>query len=173
MFLTLASRTCFPIMCKLSSISNSLSMTSLVTNCKYLHISSQVNAKLYSEKHEWVELVENSSDEVRVGITKYAADALGDVVFAQLPEVGEVLESGDECGALESVKAASELYSPVSGTVSGSNARVEDKPALINTSAEESAWLFQLQLSKVGELASLMDKEKYQKYLQSVTDDLD
>lgn len=160
-------------MCRLGSISSRLCRPSLVTSCKYFHISSEVQAKLYSDKHEWVELLENSTDQVKVGITKYAADALGDVVYAQLPEVGSELGAGDECGALESVKAASEIYSPVSGTVSAANECVEDKPALINTSAEESAWLFQLQLSKVEELDSLMDKEKYQKYLQSVTDDLD
>ena len=126
---------------------------------------------LYSVK--WLELAENSTDQVKVGITKYAADPLGDVVHAQLPEDCEVQVTDDECGALKCVKAASKIYSPVSGTVRAASEGVEDKPALINTSDEESAWLFQLKLCKVEKLGSLMDKQKYQKYLQSVTDDFD
>ena len=121
---------------------------------------------LYSDK--WAELAENSTDQVKVGITKYAADPLGDVVHAQLPEVCDVLGTDDECGALECVKAASEIYSPVSGTVSTASEGVEDKPAHINTSSEESAWLFQLQLCKVEKQGSLTDKQKYQKHLQTV-----
>jgi len=169
MFFTVMSRTCFSTICRLGSITSS----SQLTSCRFLQTSSEVHAKLYSDKHEWVELVENSADHVRVGITKYAADALGDVVYAQLPEVGEVFSAGDECGALESVKAASEIFSPVSGTVLSSNEEVEEKPSLINTSTEEAAWLFQLQLANKQELLALMDKQKYQQFLQSVTDDLD
>ena len=90
-----------------------------------LHTSPVTRAKLYSAKHEWVELVGGAdSDTVRVGVTKYAADALGDVVYAQLPREEEELEAGGEAGAVESVKAASELYSPVSGTVTQHNIQV-------------------------------------------------
>lgn len=87
--------------------------------------------RFYTDKHEWV-TVEGQTG--TVGISKYAQDALGDVVYAQLPEVGKKLSQHDECGALESVKAASELYSPVSGTVSEKNKEVEESPGLVNTS---------------------------------------
>ena len=130
------------------------------------------------------------TDHVKVGITEYAAEALGDVVFAQLPAVGEEVSSGAECGAVESVKAASDLYTPVSGTVINTNLEVrleavleieifyrdpfqlEDKPALINTSPEEEAWMFELKLANRIELRSLMDKDGYDKFLKSVTDDI-
>jgi len=168
MFIIIASRSCFSSISKLGSVSR----TTLVMPSKYFKTSSKLHEKLYSDKHEWVELLENSTDHVKVGITKYAADALGDVVYAQLPEAGDVFEAGDECGALESVKAASEIYSPVSGTVSTSNKNVEDKPGLINTNTEEAGWLFQLQLTKLDQLDGLMSKQQYEKFLQSVTDDL-
>ena len=80
-------------------------------------------SKLYSRKHEWVEVL-GDTDHVKVGITEYAAEALGDVVFAQLPAVGDLVNSGAECGAVESVKAASDLYTPVSGTVINTNQQV-------------------------------------------------
>jgi len=140
---------------------------------KCIHISSVKCSKLYSDKHEWVEIIDGSKDSARVGITQYAADALGDVVFAQLPEKDQVLNTGDECGALESVKAASEIYSPISGAVESSNEDVENKPGLINSSAEDLAWLFQMKITNTDELKSLMSKEAYLKYLQSVTDDLE
>ena len=91
-----------------------------------LHTSPVTRAKLYSAKHEWVELVGGTdSDTVRVGVTRYAAEALGDVVYAQLPREEEELEAGGEAGAVESVKAASEIYSPVSGTVTQHNIQVD------------------------------------------------
>lgn len=94
-------------------------------------------------------------------------EALGDVVFAQLPESGTVLSRKDECGALESVKAASEVYSPVSGKVTEKNADVEDTPALINTSCYDKGWLFKVELSKPEEVESLMTEEKYNEFLKS------
>ena len=93
-----------------------------------LHTSPVTRAKLYSAKHEWVELVGGTdSDTVRVGVTRYAAEALGDVVYAQLPREEEELEAGGEAGAVESVKAASEIYSPVSGTVTQHNIQVRHR----------------------------------------------
>lgn len=89
----------------------------------------------YTDKHEWVELLD--ANKAIVGISSYAQEALGDVVFAQLPEPGTELKQDDECGALESVKAASEVYSPVSGKVTEKNSQVEDSPALVNTSCYE------------------------------------
>lgn len=102
-----------------------------------------------------------------VGISKYAQEALGDVVYAQLPDVGTVVAQGDECGALESVKAASEVYSPVSGTVTEKNSEVEDKPGLINSSCYEQGWLFKIKLNKPEELDSLLDETSYENFLKS------
>merc|ERR1712050_77124 len=119
--------------------------------------------RFFTKKHEWVE-VEGTKG--TVGISKYAADALGDVVYAQLPEPGDTLAAGDECGALESVKAASEVYSPVSGSVTEKNVIVEDGPALINQSAEDEGWLFKLDLSAAGEVSELMDNAAYEAYLK-------
>lgn len=88
-------------------------------------------------------------------------------MFAQLPDVGAVLSQGDECGALESVKAASELYSPVSGTVTEKNTEVEETPGLINSSTYDKGWLFKVKLSKQDEVDTLMNEEKYDEYLKS------
>lgn len=94
-------------------------------------------------------------------------EALGDVVYAQLPEVGTVLSQADECGALESVKAASEVYSPVSGTVTEKNTAVEDTPNLINSSCYDKGWLFKVKLSKSEEVDALLSKEKYEEFLKA------
>lgn len=88
-------------------------------------------------------------------------------MFAQLPDVGAVLKQGDECGALESVKAASELYSPVSGTVTEKNTEVEDTPSLINSACYDKGWLFKVKLSQPDETDTLMNEEKYNEYLKS------
>lgn len=93
-------------------------------------------------------------------------EALGDVVFAQLPEPGTNLSQNDECGALESVKAASEVYSPISGTVTEKNAEVEDTPSLINTSCYDKGWLFKVKLTKPDEVDSLLTDEKYKEHLE-------
>jgi len=124
----------------------------------------------YSGKHEWVGV---EGDTARVGITQYAADALGDLVYAELPQPGQQVEPGAECGAMESVKAASELFSPVGGRVVETNTAVESKPGLVNSSAETEGWLFRLELGRPEQLDSLMDRQQYQRFLQSVTDDLE
>lgn len=118
----------------------------------------------FTEKHEWVRV---EGDIGVVGISKYAQDALGDVVYAQLPDVGTKIAQGEECGALESVKAASEVYSPVSGTVTEKNTEVEDKPGLINSSCYDQGWLFKVKLSKTAELESLLSEDKYEEFLKS------
>jgi len=120
------------------------------------------------KKHEWVTVVGNMGT---VGITDYAQQSLGDVVYAQLPEVDSDVEVGEECGALESVKAASELYSPVSGKVIEKNVAVEDLPSLINTSAENEGWLFKVELTKEEELKDLFDKAAYEDYLKTQEDE--
>ncbi|XP_037933950.1 glycine cleavage system H protein, mitochondrial [Teleopsis dalmanni] len=118
----------------------------------------------YTNKHEWVE-VEGVIG--TVGISNYAQEALGDVVFAQLPDPGTSLKQNDECGALESVKAASEVYSPVSGKVTDKNGAVENSPALVNTSCYDKGWLFKLTLSDPGEVEKLMTEEQYLAFLKS------
>jgi len=118
----------------------------------------------FTDKHEWV-VIEGQIG--TVGISNYAQEALGDVVFAQLPESGTVLKQHDECGALESVKAASEVYSPVSGKVIEKNNAVEDTPALINTNSYDKGWLFKLTLTNPAEIEKLMTEREYEDFLKS------
>ncbi|XP_044733025.1 glycine cleavage system H protein, mitochondrial [Chrysoperla carnea] len=131
---------------------------------KQISTTPCLTARLYTDKHEWVEVEGKIGT---VGISKYAQEALGDVVFAQLPEASTLLCQHDECGALESVKAASELYSPVSGKVIEKNSAVESKPSLINSSCYNEGWLFKVELTKPGELEKLMDEKKYEEFLKT------
>ncbi|XP_066592802.1 glycine cleavage system H protein [Prorops nasuta] len=120
--------------------------------------------RLYTDKHEWITVTDQIGT---VGISDYAQDALGDVVYAQLPDVDSVIKKGEECGALESVKAASEIMSPVSGTVIEKNEAVENKPGLINTSCYNEGWLFKVKLLDLSEINSLMNEEAYNLFLKS------
>ncbi|XP_001866806.2 glycine cleavage system H protein [Culex quinquefasciatus] len=132
--------------------------------CRFLSTSSfLLKERLFTDKHEWVAV---DGDIGTVGISKFAQEALGDVVFAQLPDVGTKLAQKDECGALESVKAASEVYSPVSGTVTEKNTAVEETPGLVNSSCYENGWLFKLRLTKSEELSKLMNEEQYAEFLK-------
>jgi glycine cleavage system H protein len=119
----------------------------------------------YSEKHEWVTLEGNVGT---VGVSKYAQEALGDVVYVQLPDIGSEYSADDEVGAVESVKAASEVYTPLSGKIVDINKALEDKPGLVNSSCYENGWLFKVELSKKEEYEALMNEDSYTKYLQSV-----
>lgn len=123
------------------------------------------SARKYTDKHEWVSVDGKIGT---VGVSDYAQEALGDVVFVQLPEIGKELMQNDECGVIESVKAASEIYSPVSGKVTEINKNLEDTPGLINKSCYVEGWLFKLQLTKLEEVNSLMDEENYKKFLQTI-----
>ncbi|XP_055325221.1 glycine cleavage system H protein [Sitodiplosis mosellana] len=165
------------VLCQVIRVSSTVGVNALTkfakfnAHIKYLptirHFSASpalFTGRKYTEKHEWVQV--NGEIGV-VGISNYAQEALGDVVFAQLPDVGAVLSQGDECGALESVKAASELYSPVSGTVTEKNSEVEETPGLINSSTYDKGWLFKVKLSKQDEVDTLMNEEKYDEYLKS------
>ncbi|XP_034656238.1 glycine cleavage system H protein, mitochondrial [Drosophila subobscura] len=130
------------------------------------HITSMLDKeRRYTDKHEWVELLD--ATKAIVGISNYAQEALGDVVFAQLPEPGTELKQDDECGALESVKAASEVYSPVSGKVTEKNAQVEDTPALVNSSCYDKGWLFKVDLKNPTEYEKLMTEEQYSAFVKS------
>lgn len=118
----------------------------------------------YTDKHEWVTV---DGKVGIVGISDYAQEALGDVVYAQLPDVGSMVKKEEECGALESVKAASELISPVSGKVVEKNEKVESKPSLINSSCYKEGWLFKVELSDVDEIKNLMNEEAYNAFLKT------
>ena len=113
----------------------------------------------YVETHEWVR--EDVDGTVIVGITDYAQGALGDVVYVELPEVGSEAEIGDEVAVVESVKAASDIYAPLSGTITEVNESLEGNPELVNTDPYRDGWFFRLKLRDVEELSSLMDSESY------------
>ena len=117
----------------------------------------------YTEEHEWI-LVEG--DIVTVGITDFAQDSLGDVVFAELPEVGTVLAAGKPFGVVESVKAVSDIYSPVSGEVVEINEELPDAPEVINTSPYEDGWMVKIKLADTAELDDLMDADDYQSFIE-------
>ena len=113
----------------------------------------------YTESHEWVR--SEGDGTVTIGITEFAQDALGDLVFVELPEVGRTLKAGEACAVVESVKAASDVYAPVAGTVTAVNEELRDKPEAINAAAFE-AWMYKLKPASAGDLAGLMDAAKYQ-----------
>ena len=124
-----------------------------------------LDALKYSEEHEWVR-VESDGDAV-VGITDFAAESLGDVVFVELPEVGAALTQFDKMGEIESVKAVSDLYSPVSGTITARNEDLLDSPELVNDSPYDSGWMLRVELSDGGELDKLMSHDEYQAMLEA------
>ncbi|KAJ8303367.1 hypothetical protein KUTeg_019763 [Tegillarca granosa] len=129
-------------------------------------ISTKLHAKRYfTEKHEWVDV---KNGEGVVGITDYAQEKLGEVVYAQLSEVGTEIQQNDEIGVIESVKAASEVYSPVSGEVIQINQEVCDEPKLINESPYEKGWLVKLKLTNMEELEVLMDKDAYENHVKTL-----
>ena len=113
----------------------------------------------YTETHEWVRV--ESDGTVTVGITDFAQEALGDVVFVETPDVGRTIKAGEACAVVESVKAASDIYAPVSGEVVAANDELKDKPESINADAF-AAWLFRVKPSDAGELGKLMDAARYQ-----------
>ncbi|XP_034946872.1 glycine cleavage system H protein [Chelonus insularis] len=120
--------------------------------------------KRFTNSHEWIEV----NDKVAtVGISDYAQDALGDVVYVQLPQVGLDVKKNEEVGALESVKAVSEIMSPISGKVIAKNETVENKPGLINTSPYKEGWLFKVEMANVSEINTLMDEKSYEEFLKT------
>ena len=119
----------------------------------------------FSKDHEWI-VVEGTT--ATVGITDYAQAQLGDIVFAEVPPAGTRLEKGKEAAVVESVKAASDVYAPVTGTVTEANAALEADPALVNTSPEQDGWFFKLTLSDSSELDGLMDDAAYRAFVESL-----
>ena len=118
---------------------------------------------LYSKDHEWV-LVQNAVG--TIGITDYAQHELGDVVYVDLPEVGDTFEAGDPFGSVESVKAVSEVFCPISGEVIEVNAKLEESPELVNQSPHDKAWMIKVRISNPDELKELLNAEEYEEYLQ-------
>ena len=117
----------------------------------------------YSDTHEWVK---PDGDKVKIGITDYAQDQLGDIVFVEMPAVGETFEKGAEFGTVESVKAVSELYIPIAGEVVAVNPALEDAPELINNSPYTDGWMIQVKPNDPSEIESLMTKDAYLDSLQ-------
>ena len=116
----------------------------------------------YSEDHEWIDV---TGDTGTVGITDYAQSQLGDITFVELPAAGSAVKKGDAPCVVDSVKAASDVYAPVSGTVTECNAALEAEPELVNSDAEGGGWLFRMTLADPGELAALMDRATYDAYV--------
>ncbi|UJF24915.1 glycine cleavage system protein GcvH [Suttonella sp. R2A3] len=118
--------------------------------------------KKFSKDHEWVEIVDGVGT---VGITDHAQSELGDIVFVELPEVGAEIAAGDEVAVIESVKAAGEVNSPVSGEVIEVNEVLIDEPGTVNSSAEDDGWVYKIKLSNESELDDLMDEDGYQAFI--------
>ncbi len=119
----------------------------------------------FTKEHEWIRV---EGDSATVGITDHAQEQLGDIVFAEVPEAGKQLSKGQEAAVVESVKAASDVYAPVSGEVTEGNQTVADDPALVNSDPEGAGWFFKLKLSDPGELDGLMDEAAYRDFVASL-----
>lgn len=115
-------------------------------------------SRYFTEDHEWIDV---DGDVATVGISEYAQEQLGDIVFVDVPEEGKELTKGDEAATVESVKAASDVYTPASGTVIEGNADLADQPGLVNEDPEGDGWFFKLTLSDTSELEDLMDETAY------------
>ncbi len=122
-------------------------------------------ARYFTEEHEWIDV---EGETATVGITDYAQEQLGDIVFVEVPDTGTMLEKDGEAAVVESVKAASDVYAPVSGEVIEGNSALEDEPALVNTSPEEEGWFFRLTMSDTEELEGLMDAKEYKAFVDSL-----
>ncbi|HHY14746.1 MAG TPA: glycine cleavage system protein GcvH [Firmicutes bacterium] len=120
---------------------------------------------LFTKEHEWV-LVKN--DVVRVGISDYAQSELGDVVFVDLPEVGDQVDEGEGFAVVESVKAVADVYAPVSGEVVKINEELEDSPELVNESPYDEGWIAEIKVEGVAQTGDLMNKQEYEKFLKGV-----
>jgi glycine cleavage system H protein len=123
------------------------------------------NDYLYAKDHEWAK---PEGDKVRVGISDYAQDQLGDIVFVELPQVGTRRTKGEQFGTVESVKAVSELYMPVGGEVLSVNKTLEDSPELLNKWPYESGWIIEIKLNEPGELKGLMNRDAYLGFLKGL-----
>jgi glycine cleavage system H protein len=116
----------------------------------------------YTKEHEWVRV---EGDTAICGITAYAAEQLGDIVYVELPNAGKAVKKNGEMAVVESAKAASDVYAPISGTVLAVNPALGENPALVNESAEDKGWMVKLRLADAGELSALMDEAQYKEFL--------
>ena len=119
----------------------------------------------FTDQHEWVRL---DGDEATIGITKYATDQLGDVVYVELPQAGRKVGAGGEAAVVESVKAASEVYAPISGEVTAANAALADHPAKVNADPEGEGWFFKLKIADKAEFAKLMSDVQYAEFVKGL-----
>jgi glycine cleavage system H protein len=122
-------------------------------------------SRYFTQDHEWIEVDGNAAT---VGITDYAQSQLGDIVFIEVPEAGRKVSKGGDAAVVESVKAASDVYAPVSGNVTQGNAALADDPALVNSDPEGAGWFFRLELDDVSELDGLMDAAAYKAFVESL-----
>ena len=121
-----------------------------------------MSEKKFSKKHEWVSI---EGDVATVGITKHATEMLGDIVFIEVPEIGKVIEQNNQAAVVESTKAASDVYSPISGEVTEGNKLIVDDPSSVNSDPEGASWFFKIKIKDSSELDSLMTKSDYDKFV--------
>jgi glycine cleavage system H protein len=119
----------------------------------------------FTKEHEWVRV---DGDEATIGITKFATEQLGDVVYVELPDAGRVVGQGGEAAVVESVKAASEVYAPVGGTVTASNPALVEDPAKVNADPEGDGWFFKLKLADASQMSALMTKAQYDEFVKGL-----
>ena len=118
--------------------------------------------KRYTKDHEWIKLEENIAT---IGITDHAQESLGDIVFIELPKVGTIINAGQEVCVVESVKAASDIYSPIDGEIIEVNTKLKDEFALLNQDAEKEGWIFKMKISNLDQLKNLLSLDEYKKFL--------
>lgn len=121
--------------------------------------------RYFTDEHEWIDV---EGDTATVGITDYAQGQLGDIVFVELPAVGTIVAKGKDAAVVESVKAASDVYAPISGEVTEGNGALEDDPALVNTSPEDGGWFFRMTVGDAAELDGLMDAAAYKAFVDGL-----
>jgi len=122
-----------------------------------------MSEKKYSKDHEWIEI---NNDLATVGITNHAQESLGDIVFVDLPEAGKEVLAGGEVSVIESVKAASDIYSPMDGVIAEVNDQLLENSALINEDAENNGWIFKLKITNINQFEKLMNKNEYENFLK-------
>ncbi len=121
--------------------------------------------RYYTDEHEWIDV---EGDVATVGITDYAQGQLGDIVFVELPEIGALIEQGKDAAVVESVKAASDVYAPITGEITEVNPALEEDPSLVNSAPEDAGWFFKMTITVAGELDSLMDEDGYKAFVEEL-----
>ncbi|MDP2129281.1 MAG: glycine cleavage system protein GcvH [Erythrobacter sp.] len=121
--------------------------------------------RYFTDEHEWIDVEDGIAT---VGITEYAQGQLGDIVFVELPETGALIEQGKDAAVVESVKAASDVYAPITGEITEVNPALEDDPALVNSAPEDDGWFFKMTIADEGELDGLMDEDGYKAFVEAL-----